>query len=54
MTLDELYTHFLNLARNEQRASEFESVYQSYRRRCWARRECIIMAAVKLNLPGQP
>lgn len=50
--LDNLYFQFLESARRKNLQTEFETLYLKYRQRCWARRECILVAATDLNLPG--
>jgi len=50
--LDNLYFQFLESAQKKNLEVEFESLYLKYRQRCWSRRECILIAAVDLNLPG--
>lgn len=52
--LDSLYRRYFELAKSINLESQFESRYQYYRRQCWSRRECILVAAVDLKLPGQP
>jgi hypothetical protein len=50
--LDNLYLQFLESARRKNLETKFETLYLKYRQRCWSRRECILIAAADLNLPG--
>lgn len=52
--LDDLYHHWSETAFDLGLRQEFETIYQSYMRMCWSRRESILCAAVDLNLPGRP
>lgn len=52
--LDHLYHRWSGIAWERGLLREFETLYHSYRRMCWSRRECVLKAACDLNLPGRP
>jgi hypothetical protein len=52
--LDYLYHRWSGIAWERGLLKEFETRYRYYRQRCWSKRECILVAATELNLPGWP
>ena len=49
-----LYGRWLSVAREVNLEREYVELYQSYRRLCWSKRECVLVSAARLNLPGHP